>query len=88
MLEETPMLQPFWAAGFSFSRGHFVARVPYDCCLPMMFQGEEISMAARAWSHGYDFYAPMASVVFHEYEVCCTQHWLARRGDFGMACAC
>ncbi len=22
--------QPYWAAGYSFSRGHFVATVPYD----------------------------------------------------------
>ena len=37
-LSHVPMLQPFWAAGLSFSRGHFVVRVPYDCCLPMVFQ--------------------------------------------------
>ena len=85
-----PTLQPFWAAGFAFSRGHFVLRVPYDPYLPMLFQvpldaegaantcfcahqpcrpplakymsvlqGEEISMGVRAFTHGYDFYAPM-----------------------------
>ena len=42
----------------SFSRGHFVTRVPYDCCLPMLFQGEEISIGIRAWTFGYDLYAP------------------------------
>lgn len=26
----SPQLHPFWAAGFSFSRGHFVVNVPYD----------------------------------------------------------
>jgi len=62
-----PMLQPFWAAGFSFARGHFISRVPYDCCLPMVFMGEEISMGIRGWTHGYDHYAPQSSVVFHEY---------------------
>jgi Glycosyltransferase (GlcNAc) len=35
-----PTLQPFWAAGFSFARGHFVIQVPYDEYLPMVFQGE------------------------------------------------
>jgi hypothetical protein len=25
-----PTLHPFWAAGFSFGRGHFVVQVPYD----------------------------------------------------------
>jgi len=69
VVKDEPMLQPFWAAGLSFSRGHFVSRVPYDCCLPMVFQGEEISMGVRAWTHGYDHYAPIRSVVFHEYMV-------------------
>jgi [Skp1-protein]-hydroxyproline N-acetylglucosaminyltransferase len=49
-----PVLQPFWAAGFSFARGHFVLQVPYDCCTPMLFQGEEIDIAVRAWTLGYD----------------------------------
>ena len=61
------MLQPFWAAGMSFAPGHFIRKVPYDCCLPMVFQGEEISIGVRGWTHGYDFYAPERSVLFHEY---------------------
>lgn len=36
----TPQLQPYWAAGYSFSRGHFVATTPYDFYQPMIFQGE------------------------------------------------
>ena len=36
-----PVLDPFWAAGFSFARGHFVVNVPYDQHLPWVFQGEE-----------------------------------------------
>ena len=35
------------AAGVSFSRGHRVLRVPYDCCTPNLFDGEEFSMAVR-----------------------------------------
>lgn len=31
-----PTLHPFWAAGFSFARGHFVVQVPYDQYLPMV----------------------------------------------------
>lgn len=31
-------LQPWWAAGYSFSRGHFVVNVPYDLYQPMIFQ--------------------------------------------------
>lgn len=33
-----PQLEPFWAAGFSFARGHFTVRVPYDAYQPMVFQ--------------------------------------------------
>lgn len=40
-----PQLQPYWAAGYSFSRGHFVATVPYDMYQPMIFQGECISVS-------------------------------------------
>lgn len=32
-----------------------------------MFQGEEIAIGIRGFTHGYDFYAPRDSVVFHEY---------------------
>ncbi|CAM9100166.1 unnamed protein product, partial [Ectocarpus fasciculatus] len=66
-IRSMPMLQPFWAAGFSFSRGHFKVTVPYDGYEPMVFQGEEITIGIRGFTHGYDFYAPQASVVFHEY---------------------
>ena len=68
-IKEMPQLQPFWAAGFSFSRGHFVVQVPYDAYQPMVFQGEEIAIGIRGFTYGYDFYAPRDSVVFHEYAV-------------------
>mmetsp|Transcript_96358 Transcript_96358/g.144237 ORF Transcript_96358/g.144237 Transcript_96358/m.144237 type:complete len:582 (-) Transcript_96358:29-1774(-) len=68
-IENTPMLQPFWAAGLSFARGHFTVQVPYDPYLPMVFQGEEISMSVRAFSFGYDFYAPTRHVAFHIYAI-------------------
>jgi Glycosyltransferase (GlcNAc) len=35
MIHGEPTLHPFWAAGFSFGRGHFVVQVPYDQYLPM-----------------------------------------------------
>ncbi len=37
-IKDMPQLQPFWAAGFSFSRGHFKVLVPYDGYQPMVFQ--------------------------------------------------
>jgi [Skp1-protein]-hydroxyproline N-acetylglucosaminyltransferase len=68
-IEDSPMLNPFWAAGFSFGRGHFVVQVPYDQFLPMVFQGEEISMTVRGFTYGYDFYAPVRNVAFHIYAI-------------------
>jgi hypothetical protein len=38
VITDMPQLQPFWAAGFSFSRGHFKVLVPYDGYQPMVFQ--------------------------------------------------
>ncbi|VEU33507.1 unnamed protein product [Pseudo-nitzschia multistriata] len=68
-VEDSPMLQPFWAAGFSFGRGHFVVSVPYDHYLPSVFQGEEILQTIRGFSFGYDYYAPLRNVAYHMYAV-------------------
>ena len=62
-----PQLEPYWAAGFSFSRGHFIATTPYDLYQPMIFQGEEMSITLRGFTIGYDFFAPERSVCFHSY---------------------
>jgi len=67
LYHDTPTLQPFWAAGFSFARGHFVVNVFYDQYLPMVFHGEEISIGLRGFTYGYDYYTPERSVCFHTY---------------------
>ena len=65
-IEDSPQLQPFWAANFSFSRGHFVLTTPYDPHLAMIErEDEEISMAIRAFTNGYDNYAPMHNICFN-----------------------
>lgn len=64
-----PTLHPFWAAGFSFARGHFVVQVPYDQFQPMVFQGEEIFVGLRGFTYGYDYYTPEKSVAFHMYAI-------------------
>ncbi|OQS06987.1 hypothetical protein THRCLA_01000 [Thraustotheca clavata] len=61
----TPLRSAFWAAGFAFSRGDVVTQVPYDGALSYVFFGEEQVMAARLFTHGYDFFAPCKSVVYH-----------------------
>lgn len=60
-------LEPFWGAGFSFSRGHFPIQVPYDLYLPHIFQGEETNIGVRGFTYGYDFYAPSRPIVYHYY---------------------
>ncbi len=64
--------QPFrstcWAAGFSFSKGEFVKEVPYDPYTPFLFFGEEMDIAIRAFTHGWDFFSPSRAVVFHNYK--------------------
>jgi hypothetical protein len=37
IIKDMPQLEAYWAAGFSFSKGHFVVQVPYDAYLPMVF---------------------------------------------------
>jgi hypothetical protein len=69
-----PQLEPYWAAGFSFSRGHFVVNVPYDLYQPMIFQGEEMSIGIRGFTIGYDYFAPQRSVCFHHYASQDTSH--------------
>jgi len=65
----TPTIHPFWAAGFSFARGHFVVNVPYDQHLPMIFQGEEISIGVRGYTYGYDYYTPEKAACYHMYAI-------------------
>ncbi|ETO25547.1 hypothetical protein RFI_11591 [Reticulomyxa filosa] len=63
-----PVLTPFFAAGFSFSRGHRILNVPADPYLPYLFDGEEMLMSTRLWTHGYDLYLPDRDVIYHIYE--------------------
>lgn len=65
--ERGPILQPFWSSAFSFARGHFVVNIPYDQYMTFLFSEEEISIALRGFSVGYDFYAPARNVCFHTY---------------------
>lgn len=59
------MPSAFWAAGFAFSSAQVIAEVPYDPHLEHLFFGEEMSMVLRLWTHGWDFFAPHKTVVFH-----------------------
>lgn len=55
----------FLAGGFTFSAGQFVLDVPNDP--QIFFLGEEISMSARAFTHGYDVIYPNKIFLYHFY---------------------
>ncbi|CNG74995.1 GlcNAc-transferase family protein [Yersinia intermedia] len=63
--ETAPVRCGYLAAGFIFSDGSFVHDVANDP--DIFFMGEEIAMAARAFTHGYDTYAPNKILLWHFY---------------------
>lgn len=60
-----PWPTQFFSAHFTFTLGKFAKEVPYDPNL--YFHGEEITMAVRAFTHGYDLFTPHQTVAWHEY---------------------
>lgn len=60
-----PMRARFYSAHFAFADGSFAVEVQHDP--EYFFHGEEISIAARAFTHGYDLYHPHVLVAWHEY---------------------
>jgi hypothetical protein len=62
---DRPLRARFLAAGFCFAPGAFVEKVPYDP--DVYFLGEEISLAIRAYTNGFDLYHPTEPIVWHEY---------------------
>jgi hypothetical protein len=60
-----PLPGRFYSAHFAFSVGDFCTEVPHDP--NYYFHGEEISIAVRAYTHGYDIFHPHKVVCWHEY---------------------
>lgn len=60
-----PVPARFYSAHFCFTLGSFSKEVQHDP--NYYFHGEEISIAARAYTHGYDLFHPHQVVVWHEY---------------------
>ncbi len=65
--EERPTQIPFIAAGFFFTPSGFLVDVPFDPYMPWCFMGEEIMLSMRAWTHGWDIYAPRKNWIAHQY---------------------
>ncbi|MBS1203456.1 MAG: glycosyltransferase [Proteobacteria bacterium] len=61
-----PMRGSYLAGGFIFTHGDFVNIVPNDP--QIFFAGEEIAMAVRAFTHGYDIYHPHRPLLWHFYQ--------------------
>lgn len=69
-----PIPARFYSAHFAFTTGNFVKEVPHDP--QYYFHGEEISIAVRAYTHGYDLFHPHKIIAWHEYtRVGRTKHW-------------
>lgn len=65
--EQPPKQISFMAAGFFFTTGQFLVDVPFDPLLPWCFMGEEIALSIRAWTAGFDIYAPRKNYIAHQY---------------------
>lgn len=60
-----PIPARFYSAHFAFTLGSFVKEVPHDP--EYYFHGEEISIAVRAYTWGYDLFHPHKVIAWHEY---------------------
>lgn len=60
-----PLKARFFSAHFAFADGSFAQEVQHDP--EYFFHGEEISIAVRAFTHGYDLYHPHRIIAWHEY---------------------
>lgn len=69
-----PVPSRFYSAHFCFTSGSFCKEVPHDP--EYYFHGEEISIAVRAFTHGYDLFHPHRIIAWHEYtRKGRTKHW-------------
>lgn len=52
---------------FYFTFGSFISEVPYDPDIYFGGYTEETTLSLRAFTHGYDFFSPYRTVMWHEY---------------------
>ena len=60
-----PVPSRFYSAHFAFTLGQFSNEVQHDP--EFYFHGEEISIAVRAYTHGYDLFHSHKVLIWHEY---------------------
>ena len=64
---EKPLNGAFVAGGFVFARSEIINDVPYDPYL--YFDQEEITYAARLYTHGWDVFSSRQPLLYHYYNV-------------------
>jgi len=62
---EQPIPSRFYSAHYCFTLGEFSNEVQHNP--EYYFHGEEISIAVRAFTHGYDLFHPHKVLIWHEY---------------------
>lgn len=62
---------------FYFTFGSFISDVPYDPDIYFGGYTEETTLSLRAFTHGYDFFSPYRTVMWHEY----TRHYRVKHWD-------
>ncbi len=62
---DAPVPARFYSAHMAFTLGEFSNEVQHNP--EYYFHGEEISIAVRAYTHGYDLFHPHRVVIWHEY---------------------
>jgi glycosyltransferase involved in cell wall biosynthesis len=62
---DLPVPARFYSAHYCFTLGEFSKEVQHNP--EYYFHGEEISIAARAYTHGYDLFHPHRVLIWHEY---------------------
>jgi glycosyltransferase involved in cell wall biosynthesis len=60
-----PVTARFYSAHYCFTLGEFSKEVQHNP--EYYFHGEEISIAVRAFTHGYDLFHPHKVLIWHEY---------------------
>jgi len=66
----------FISAGFLFGPAAMIGDAPYDPYL--YFHGEEISLAVRLWTSGWDFFSPCKPILYHLYNTAQTRELKVR----------
>ena len=63
-----PWSTPYASAGFFFTNYKWLYEVPFDPYTPHLFQGEEILLAARSYTNGWDMFNLNQAICTHHYD--------------------